>query len=96
MWVAKNPLKIDIICTLDILGANKIRQLNDRFIGIVNIILKQIQGSNLYGSIKILGTLDHSQIQLINGRPFLTSIYILLSFKIVILGTPVRALNDKN
>ena len=92
-----DPVKLNLIRTCDIIGADEMGQLDDTFMGIVDIIFRQIRGSDLYlGGIKILGTLDHTQIQPVQGRPFLTSIHLLTSFKVCELRTSVRASNDDN
>ena len=93
----RDPVKLDFIRCLDVIAADELGQLDDKFMGVTNLIFKQIRGSNLYlGGIKVLGTLDHTQIQPINGRPFLTSIHLLTSFKMIELGTSVRASSDPN
>ena len=92
-----NPVRLNLIKTCDVIGSDEIGQLDDAFMGVVDIIFRQIRGSDLYhGGMKILGTLDHTQIQPVQGRPFLTSIHLLTSFKVCELETSVRASNDEN
>lgn len=65
------------------------------FIAVIDIILRRLRNNCLYlGGVLLICTLDHKQIQSINGRPFLTSSNIIPMFTMVSLKHSVRAAND--
>ena len=57
--------------------------------------MRRLRDSNLYlGGILLIGTLDHTQIQSLHSRPFLTSSNLIPCFKMIALRNSVRAAND--
>ena len=65
------------------------------FIAIIDIILRLIRDNSLYlGGVLIICTLDHTQIQAIDNRPFLTLSHIISCFSMVMLEHSVRANGD--
>ena len=78
--------------SLDFIFADELGQISAKEISLYDIILQNIRGSTTFmGGILIIGTLDHLQIQPINGRLFLTSNYIATCFKMIILKHSIRA-----
>ena len=70
-------------------------QISDTLLSILDIILRKTRNSNIYmGGVLIIYSMDHAQIQPINGRPFLTSCHIIPCFQAVALKYSVRASND--
>ena len=81
--------------TLDVLFVDEIGQVPADFISVIDIILRRLRDSNIFlGGLLIICTMDHTQIQPINARPFLTSTHIIPCFKMVALETSVRASGD--
>lgn len=65
------------------------------FIATIDIIFRLLQNNCLYlGGVLIISTLDHTQIQPIDGRPFLTSSNIIPIFSMIALQHSVRAADD--
>ena len=61
----------------------------------IDIILRKERDSQIpFGGVLILGTIDHTQIQLINQLPFLTSSLVLTCFYIIELQHSVRVYQD--
>ena len=57
--------------------------------------MRRLRNNCMYlGGLLIISTLDHTQIQSINGRPFLTSSNIVTMFTMVALKHSVRAADD--
>ena len=48
------------------------------------------------GGAIIISTIDHTQLQPVQGRPFLTSSHVITCFNMVKLSTSVRAAGDIN
>ena len=48
----------------------------------------------LWGGLLIIATMDHTQLQPVQGRPFLLSSHVITCFKMVMLKTSVRASGD--
>lgn len=56
-----------------------------------DIIMRQVRNSNIFmGGVLLIFTIDHSKIQPIRGRPFLTSCHVIPYFKMVTLEHLVR------
>lgn len=92
----RDPQKLNVLRTLDVLFCDEIGQLSAEFIHIIDIILKRVRGNNMFlGGLLIISTLDHTQIQSINSRPFLTHSHIIPCFKMVCLNHSVRAFGDE-
>ena len=90
--IKKDRKKEDFILSLNVLFADELGQLSAEELSIYDIILRNVRGSKTFmGGILIIGTLDHLQIQPINGRPFLTANAIIPCFKMISLKNTVRA-----
>ena len=91
----KHPKKLNFILSLDILFIDELGQLSSELIAILDIIVRKIRNTNLFfGGILIMFTMDHTQIQPFDARPFLTSVHCLSCFRMVALETSVRASGD--
>ena len=91
----KHPKKLNFILSLDILFIDEFGQLSSELISIIDIIVRKIRNKNLFfGGILIMFTMDHTQIQPFDARPFLTSVHCLSCFRMVALETSVRASGD--
>jgi hypothetical protein len=70
-------------------------QVSDEVLATLDIILQKVRNSNIYmGGILIIFSMDHTQIQPIDGHPFLTSCHIIPCFKMVAIEHSVQASND--
>ena len=71
-------------------------QVSAEFLATFDIIFRKIRHSNIYmGGTLLIFSMDHTQIQPIEGHPFLTSCHIIPCFKMVNLKHSVRAANDE-
>lgn len=79
-----DPPLLNFIQTLDVIFADELGQLSAEFVCTLNIILCRIRGNgNIFGGCLLIGTLDHTQIQPWDGRPFLTSPLVIPAFDMV-------------
>ena len=93
--IQKNEKKKEFILGLNVIVADELGQLSAEELSTYDIILRHVRGSNIFlGGILLIGTLDHLQIQPINGRPFLIANSIIPCFKMVQLVSSVRAIGD--
>jgi predicted GIY-YIG superfamily endonuclease len=89
--IQKDRRKEDLILSLHIIFADELGQISAEEIALYDIILRNIRGSTTFmGGILVIGTLDHMQIQPINGRPFLTANAVIPCFKMIALSHSVR------
>jgi predicted GIY-YIG superfamily endonuclease len=90
--IRKDRKKEDLLMSLHVIFADELGQISAEDISMYDIILRHIRGSNMFmGGVLLIGTLDHLQIQPINGRPFLTANAIIPCFKMIALKHSVRA-----
>ena len=95
--ILKDPRKMHILLYLDILIGDEIGQLSDEFVATLDIILRRLRDNSLYlGGVLLICTLDHTQIQAIESRPFLTSTNVIPCFLMIALNHSVRASDDAN
>ena len=89
--------KLNIIQVLDILFIDEIGQVSAEILSVIDIILRRLRNSqNVFGGILIIGTMDHTQLQPVSGRPLLLSSLIITCFTMVKLETPVRCAGDES
>ena len=89
-----DKVRYNAVMTLDVILADEFGQLSAEFISAIDIILRNLRKSNtIFGGVLIIGTLDHTQIQPWEGRPFLTSPQIIPTFTMVNLEYSVRTNN---
>ena len=88
----RRPLSEDFVKSLHIIFADELGQLSAEDITVFDYILRQVRCSNLFmGGILLIGSLDHKQIQPIDGRPFLLAHSVIPCIKTVALKHCVRA-----
>ena len=93
--IMRNEKTKHTLLALDMLICDEIGQLADNFIATIDIIMRRLRNNSLYlGGLLILCTLDHTQIQAIDGRPFLTSSNIIPMYIMIELEHSVRASDD--
>ena len=91
----QNPIKIKFLQSLDILFCDEMGQMPAELLSTVDIILRRVRECNTYlGGLLLIFTIDHTQIQPVEGRPFLTSSHMVPCFKTVALEESVRAASD--
>ena len=70
----KSPKRIEFIRSIDVLFFDEMGQVSSEFLATFDIILRKIRNSNIYmGGVLFIFSMDHTQIQPIEGHPFLTS-----------------------
>jgi len=91
----QDPTKLDFIRTFKTLCCDEMRQVSSEMLATIDIIFRRIRNSEIYlGGILIICSMDCTQIQPVEGRPFLTSARIILCFKMVALAHSVRACEE--
>ena len=94
--IKKNRKKEDVLLSMHVIFADELGQISAEEFSVYDIILRNIRGSSTFmGGILLIGTLDHLQIQPINGRPFLTASVIIPCFKMIALKHSVRAVGSE-
>ena len=93
--ITKNSEKLNLIRTLDVLLLDEIGQLSAEMLSVLDMILRRIRENNIFmGGILVISTMDHTQLQPVQGRPFLLSSNTISCFNMVKLKTSVRAAGD--
>jgi hypothetical protein len=93
--IMRNPYLLYPLLTVDVLFLDEAGQVSAELLSVLDIILRTIRKkSTLNGGVLIISTMDHSQLEPINGTPFLLSTHILTSYNFVQLNHSVRASND--
>lgn len=91
----KCPKRIEFLRSIDVIFFDEMGQVSSEFLATFDIILRRIRNSNIYmGGVLFIFSMDHTQIQPIEGHPFLTSCHIIPCYKMVVLSNSVRAHND--
>ena len=95
MKLLSNPTKLDFLRSVDILFFDEMGQVSALLMSILDMILRKVRHNNIFmGGVLLVFSMDHTQIQPIGGRPFLTSSNIVSCFKMVALEHSVRAHHD--
>ncbi len=93
----RNPVTLDILKMVDVLCLDEIGQISSQMLSCLDLILRRVRNNNIFlGGMLFICTLDHKQLQPINGKPFLVSPMVLTCFKFVSLSESVRASGDIN
>lgn len=91
------PERENLSKCIDVLFVNEIGQVFVELLSTIDIILKRVRNSQLiFGGVLIIGTMDHTQLQPVSGRPLLLSSLITTCFVMVKLVTSVRCAGDEN
>ena len=91
----RQPERHNLIMILDVLFLDEIGQLSAELLSVLDIILRKLRNNNIFmGGILVISTMDHTQLQPVEGRPFLLSSHVITCFKMVKLETSVRAADD--
>lgn len=91
----RTPKKLNLLRTLDVLFFDEMGQVSAEMLNIFDMILREVRNTNVYmGGVHLIFSMDHTQIQPVKGRPFLTSCNVLPCFKMVELQESVRASGD--
>ena len=87
--------KINVLRILDILFIDEIGQLPAELLSSIEIIFRRIHENDIFmDGVVIIITIDHTQLQPVDGRPFLLSTNVITCFKMIKLQTSVRAAGD--
>ena len=85
----------NFIKSIDILFCDEIGQVSAEFLFSIDIVLRRVSNNNIFfGGSLTIGTIDHTQIQLSEGRPFLTSSHMIPCFRMVESKQSARANSD--
>lgn len=95
--LSRNPKKMEFLKQVDIFLSDEKSQHSSEICQCIDIICRRSRGINLLnGGVLEIATMDHSQLQPIKGRPFLTNPNVISCYKLVALNYSVRACNDAN
>ena len=87
--------KLNVLRLLNILFVDEISQVSAELPSVLDIILRRIRDINIFmGGLLMIATMDHAQLQPIQGRPFLLSSHIITCFKMEMLKSSVRSPGD--
>jgi len=90
------PWRIAFIRTLDFMCIDELGVLSAEMLFIMDTIFRIVRANNLFmGGVMIVGSMDKDQLLPVDGRPFLTSPYVLFSFRIISLISSIRAVGDR-
>ena len=93
----QEPEKLNILRCLDVLFIDEIGQVSAELLSTIDMILRRIRNSHIvFGGVLIIGTMDHTQLLPVSGRPLLLSSLIITCFVMVNLKTSVRCVDDDN
>lgn len=93
----RHPKKLELIRRLCVFLSDEKSQHSSETTQCIDLILRRSRNINLLnGGILEIATMDHSQLQPIKGRPFLTSPNVIPCYTMVSLKNSVRAHNDPN
>jgi len=93
----RKPKYLALLKSLHVYADDEKSQQSAEFTQCKDIILRQIRKTNtVNGGIFEIGTMDHTQLQPVQGRPFLTQPHIISCYNMVELEHSVRAHNDYN
>ena len=82
--------------TMDVLLLDECTLLSAEQFSQLDIIMRHTRHSKFpFGGVLIFGTLDHQQVDAIQGLPFLLSSHVLTDFTLVKLTQSVRAHDDE-
>ena len=93
--IIKSSRTYNFIKLIDIIFNDEIGQVSAEFLSSIDITLRRVRNNNIFlGGLLIIGTIDHKQIQPIEGKLFLTSCHIIPYFRIVELKHSAKANGD--
>ena len=91
----RNPKKLYLLLVLDVLILDELGQISSKLLSVLDIILRTIRRNNMFmGGILLLTSMDHLQLQPIDGRPPILSPYMISCFRFLKLEHSVRACDD--
>lgn len=94
--LARKPKKLELLQRINVFLSDEKSQHSSEMIQCIDLICRRVLRINLlYGGILEIATMDNSQLQPINGRPFLTYSNVIPCFKMIPLQKSVRASNDE-
>ena len=77
----RHPEKINLLKILDVLFFDKIGQLHAELFSAIEIMLRRARQSTVFmGEVIIISAICHTQLQPVNGRPFLFSTHAITCF----------------
>ena len=93
--ILRDPVKLHLLLILDVLFCDEIGQWSAETLATLDIILRKLRNNNIFmGGFLIIGTMDHTQLYSVTGRPMMVSSQIISCFTMVAFNTSVRAAGD--
>ena len=93
----QNHVSLTILKMVDVLLLDEVGNISAETLSCLDMIIRRVRSNNIFlGGILFICTLDHKQLQPINGKPFLVSPMVMSCFKFVCLTESVRASGDQN
>ena len=69
---------------IDIIFLDEVGQISSELLTCLDLILRKLRNNNIFlGGLLLICTLDHKQLQPINGKPFLVSPMVLSCFEFI-------------
>ena len=95
MELYRNPKKLAMIQTLDVLFIDELGPIPAELVAVIDIIARRVRSNHIFmGGILLFSTMDGFQLKPIQGRPPLLSAHMLTSFNLFKLEESVRAALD--
>lgn len=78
----QDTVKMNILLMTDVLFIEEVGQMSADLLSLLDLIIQNVRGNGIFmGGILLICTMDHSQLQPVNGRPFLVSSHIPSCFQ---------------
>jgi hypothetical protein len=91
----RNPKKLFLLQIVDLLVIDELGQVYAKVLSVMGMILRRARKrSQFMGGVLLISTMDNMQLAPVDGRPPLTSPYIITSFSFFKLYHSVRASQD--
>jgi predicted GIY-YIG superfamily endonuclease len=91
----RQPKRLAMIRSLDVLYIDELGQVSAELISVLDIMCRRVRNSTaFFGGILVIATMDAGQLHPVDGRPPLLSVHMLTCFLFQKLTQSVRACND--
>ena len=95
--LSKQPVKLFVLQTMDLLFVDEIGQVSAQLLSVLVMIMRKVKDNDIFmGGVLMICTMDHKQLEPVTGKPFLLSSHIVSCFSVIRLQHSVRASTDLN
>ena len=95
--LSKQPVKLFVLQTMDLLFVDEIGQVSAQLLSVLDMIMRKVKDNDIFmGGVLMICTMDHKQLEPVTGKPFLLSSHIVSCFSVIRLQHSVRASTDLN